>query len=402
MSIKNVKLIKGMTNKEVNTLLQGNKSKIKLIDDMYLGNKYGHNWECECGKIFKRRWNAIHQNNNIKCETCKGHRFICDTHPDISKTIICDEYTNDVNIEIVSTYSNRKFYMSCPKCGEISIEPKILYDVVRQGYSCHNCTNNISIGESMMSLMLKKINVSYTKEVIFKWSKNIETSNKKLNGNKRYDFYIEPLSMIIEIHGKQHYENSSFERTLKEERENDRIKRELALSNGIEHYITIDCRYSKLEWLKDNITNELSPYFNLDTIDFKELYLNSQKSSKIKTWELRNRGLSAKNISKELDLHISTIIRYLNDGDRLGKCNYDGKEECIHIGDNNYNSRKVICITTGEVFGTIQDASKKYKVLHQNIGACCRGLQKTCGEFEGERLKWMYYDEYESNYTNKK
>lgn len=42
-----------------------------------------------------------------------------------------------------------------------------------------------------------------------------------------------------------------------------------------------------------------------------------------------------------------------------------------------WNSKKVLCIETGEVFNSISDVYKKYNFLSQNVGACCRGIQKT-------------------------
>ena len=49
---------------------------------------------------------------------------------------------------------------------------------------------------------------------------------------------------------------------------------------------------------------------------------------------------------------------------------------------------KVKCITTGEVFGSIKEASEKYNLYHANIVACCNGRRKHCGGFE-----WKYMEE---------
>ena len=64
-----------------------------------------------------------------------------------------------------------------------------------------------------------------------------------------------------------------------------------------------------------------------------------------------------------------------------------------NCGENHPQARKIICITTGEIFDYIKQASKKYGVNHQNISKCCRGKRKSCGKHPetGEPLVWMYY-----------
>ena len=66
------------------------------------------------------------------------------------------------------------------------------------------------------------------------------------------------------------------------------------------------------------------------------------------------------------------------------KVNEDGKRP---------RNRSVICITTGEIFDTIKDAVKKYKVHSTNISQCCRGNIKHTGKLpDGTPLEWRYID----------
>ena len=65
------------------------------------------------------------------------------------------------------------------------------------------------------------------------------------------------------------------------------------------------------------------------------------------------------------------------------KANEDGKRP--------RQRRSVICITTGEVFNTIKDAVKKYKVHATNISQCCRGKVNHTGKLpDGTPLEWRY------------
>ncbi|MBR5879014.1 MAG: GIY-YIG nuclease family protein [Akkermansia sp.] len=63
--------------------------------------------------------------------------------------------------------------------------------------------------------------------------------------------------------------------------------------------------------------------------------------------------------------------------------------------EQNPNARAVICLTTGEVFGSLSAAVEKYGVRQGNLSTACKNPTRSCGKTrEGVRLKWMYYDEY--------
>ena len=64
MSIKDIKLIKGMNREEVNDLIG---KWLTLEDDVYLGAKYKHRWKCKCGNLFKRQWCDIKSDARVYC-----------------------------------------------------------------------------------------------------------------------------------------------------------------------------------------------------------------------------------------------------------------------------------------------------------------------------------------------
>lgn len=57
-------------------------------------------------------------------------------------------------------------------------------------------------------------------------------------------------------------------------------------------------------------------------------------------------------------------------------------------GRNSYNCKKVRCITTGEVFYSLNEAGEKYNINPSNITECCRGRYKTA-----KGLKWEYVED---------
>ena len=77
-----------------------------------------------------------------------------------------------------------------------------------------------------------------------------------------YDFYLPDFGVILEAHGKQHYEEGTgyFKNTLKKNKVNDAQKRKLALDHGItaERYFEINCKKSETEAIKADL---FAPHF---------------------------------------------------------------------------------------------------------------------------------------------
>ena len=64
-------------------------------------------------------------------------------------------------------------------------------------------------------------------------------------------------------------------------------------------------------------------------------------------------------------------------------------------GSKNPASKKVLCVETGDIFETLNDAAKWCGLkTHTNISNVCRGLRKYAGRhpITGEKLSWKYVD----------
>lgn len=73
MSIKDVKLIKGMNRNEVNELIS---EWILLEDDIYLDINYKHKWRCKCENIIEgRTWKNIKYNKATDCGCIKHYKM---------------------------------------------------------------------------------------------------------------------------------------------------------------------------------------------------------------------------------------------------------------------------------------------------------------------------------------
>lgn len=66
-----------------------------------------------------------------------------------------------------------------------------------------------------------------------------------------------------------------------------------------------------------------------------------------------------------------------------------------YMNSHNYSS-KIICLTTGEIFNSQTEASKKYNIRRQNISKCCNNKLQSVGEhpITKEPLQWMFYNTY--------
>ena len=70
--------------------------------------------------------------------------------------------------------------------------------------------------------------------------------------------------------------------------------------------------------------------------------------------------------------------------------------ETKRTGENNHNSKKIICCNTEEIFNTIKEAGKYFNIkAYSHIGDVCLGKRNYCGKLpDGTPLKWMYYEDY--------
>ena len=222
--------------------------------------------------------------------------------------------------------SNKKVTVTCPHCGKTKdIGIYTIYN--RKSISC-TCGDGIKYPEKFMINVLEQLDIEYIFQLTkttFDWCED-----------KRYDFYIPSLNnTIIETHGRQHYEDCTWSKA-KDVQENDRIKYELALQNGIKDgdYVVIDCRYSDAEWIKNSILNsKLNELFDLSEIDWIECGKKAQKNLVKEVCEYWNNNRqeweTTKTLAEVFGLSRGVITDYLKKGAGLGWCKYDAKEEMI-------------------------------------------------------------------------
>ena len=273
--------------------------------------------------------------------------------------------------------SSKKIFVKCPHCGRIKESvPNNIY--IKHSIQCP-CGDGISYPEKFMESVLIQLNIKYERQYKTDWSQT-----------RIYDFYLTDYDTIIETHGKQHYEESSRGRSLKEEQENDKLKEELALKNGIKNYIIIDCRESELEHIKNNILyselNKLSDLRNINWVQCEE-YALKNKVKEVCDYKKENPEISTADLAKKFGMNRSTVTKYLKSGAKLGWCGYNTKEE-MRRGSKlgaKLNSKLISQFTLdGEFIKTYPsagEAERQIGIDRNNINNCCRGKRKTAGGF---------------------
>lgn len=284
--------------------------------------------------------------------------------------------------------STSKIVMVCPHCHrEKCLSPHSISK--NNGMGCI-CGDGYSFPEKVVANILKQLGVEVATQYTPKWS-----------GGKRYDFYIPSLNMIIETHGIQHYQQSQRGRTLEDEQDNDKAKRHLALSNGVEHYIELDCSRSNHDWLKDTVLkSELTRFFNIEIINWSSIFKQSHNNIVKEVCEVLrgNPCISIKELSKLFCLTEETISKYLKQGNELGWCDYNSQNHRrrLHLLHRDDNAKEIEVYKNGEKLGfhpsamQLEEVSEELygeKFKRNGVQSVCRGERKTYKKYQFKYLE---------------
>lgn len=326
--------------------------------DEYIKLQEKIRWEChKCHNIFSATPANVLRGKG--CPYCKksgsavaiGFNDMWTTNPELAKMLL-----NSDDGYKYREHSNCYTDWVCPICNSI-IRNKRINFVCDNGLACPCCSTGISYPEKFISNMLNQLNIDFIHDRAFDWS-----------NDKRYDFYIESLSLIIETHGYQHY-SDGFYNTSKWQKQNDKYKQNLAFDNGIKLYIQLDCSKSNKEYIYNSIINsQLADIFDLTYIDWDECnYKASNNSDVVDACNLWKAHYNTKTIAQKMQLSQGTIIEYLKRGAAIGLCEYNSKE---NLG----TSKMCRCIETQKIYKKIKDTERD-GFSPVCVGNCCNGKQ---------------------------
>lgn len=310
-------------------ILEKTKVRIKNKRDTNIGcsNKKAYRVRCVIdGYEYEASENSIDSLHG--CPVCSGNIVVTGVN-DVATTHhnLVQFFKNKEDAYTHSYGSCRMAFFICPNCGN---ERKIkINNFIKKPFWCNKCSDKLSFPNKFIYGLLSGLNVEFETEKSFSW----------LTG-KRYDIYLPQYNLIIENHGSQHYEEkiNAFgrgnNRTLSKEIENDKLKMNTALSNGISNYIVLDCRRSNPDLIRNSIMKSELP----EILNFKECEVDWDKCLEFalsnvskNACDLWNSGMkNVKEIMKELHVGAPyTISRYLKFWASLGMCDYDPRREKI-------------------------------------------------------------------------
>lgn len=339
-----------------------------------------------CGNVWKVTPNSlVPQNSKTRptgCPVCS--RKTIGPPPEYLNSIWAndryrEEWTPYFDEEFMKTHAvqcDQYVEIRCPDCGKIK-RTKIS-NLAHRGFRC-SCNRKTSYPNKFVYSVLDQLGIEYESEYNRGWSKMM-----------RYDIAIPSLSLIIENHGIQHYKDGIFSnRTLEENQETDRVKKELALSNGFVNYVILDCQKAEAGWIKKSIMESKLPKL----LKFSESDVDWDKADAFacgntireicEDWEI---DFDIERISESFHISKGTAQDYLLIGHKYNWCSYDPQ----------WHFRPVFSPELNRRFGAMYSASTKYGVKCSDILCCCEGKKESAGvdPQTGLPLTWRYADDY--------
>jgi hypothetical protein len=223
-----------------------NKNNGLLPRNIFRGTCKKYYFKCDvCDHIFDMRISNITSINNLWCSFCSNSK-LCEDDCDIcynkslasynGKTINnklkidCLIIDKTINIRTIFKFSNRRFWFKCDICNN-KFNPQVCY-ITLLGTWCPICKNKTEM--KLNKWLSKNKNIkSVKREYSPKWCSTkfmyINSKKKLIEGRYqyRYDFLItfnNKNNLIIELHGRQHYEQVSIWKTPFEQQIRDKYK----------------------------------------------------------------------------------------------------------------------------------------------------------------------------------
>lgn len=266
--------------------------------------------------------------------------------------------TNVEEAKITTPYSNKKLLFKCSSKNCKYNKMTVVSSVVKHGFSCPNCSTGISYPERFMLAVNEyyKLGFDYQKS----YKKGI------------FDFINYTTKVVVEMNGKQHYDNvhvwkESYEKT----RLSDNKKREWCKENGYT-LIFINARKSEFEFIKNSI-NQCEYLPNIKIEDYDKILEIIESYSKYDVQDIINSYVINKSTTSEIatDIGVSsvTISNIL-------------KRNNIKLREG--NTRPIKCLDTDITYSSGCEAMRKTGINQRNISSACRGKRKTAGGYRWE------------------
>ena len=150
-------------------------------------------------------------------------------------------------------------------------------------------------------------------------------------------------------------------------------------------------------------------------IYIKGYYVNTENNKFLTNMTFGGEGTSGRKFSDETKMKISEShkgMHYSEERNKKiseshkgqipwnkGKKNSEEHNRKIGEAMKGKTSKKVVCITTGEIFDSMKEAGNYYNVTRSNITLCCKGIRKSAGKLNGTKLQWKHLEDYNNDFN---
>ncbi|WP_085521426.1 GIY-YIG nuclease family protein [Tuberibacillus sp. Marseille-P3662] len=142
---------------------------------------------------------------------------------------------------------------------------------------------------------------------------------------------------------------------------------------------------------KDNFLFSVIEEISIDELDKKEIEWIAHHRKTTGSYNLESGGNKNKTHSSYTKAKVSKATKEAFKRPEIANKLKEAANK--RRGKNNYNAREIICVTTGEIFETLYDASKKFKIDINAIYKCCKGIYKSAGKYtNGNPIQFAYYE----------
>ena len=316
--------------------------------------------------------------------------MIKDVHPEIL------DYLVNKNDRWLASQSSKRIEIFCPECNNIFTRQ--VMNIFNRSAVCPKCSCGRSFPNRIGSAILNYFNMDYIPEKTFDWAISE-------NGNSlKYDFFLTKFNCILELDGGQHkkfipkFHKNKFEYEKQVRR--DLLKENLALENGIEAFIRVDCADISFEEIANRIFENITKFLDNKSFTksdylliFKQCFNPIDFDGVIECFEKYH--IKPKQISDLYNVPYEKVYDILKTANALGICNYNkdyfSAETIEHMA--NENKIKILQFSlNGELlnkYDSVNDAACTTGTSRTPISMCLNGTYKMAGGFI-----WIREDEY--------
>lgn len=257
--------------------------------------------------------------NNTWCPYCKSARLCEDDDCNFcyNKSAASCEYSlywsDDRNENPPRFYCKASEYVGIFICPECNNEYKTELFNAYRGVGCNNCKDKTA----KMILDWLQIYYNFKKEKKFPWCNNSKTGRSRKS--YPFDFYLKDLNIIIELDGRQHFQQVRNWRSPEETYKIDLYKMQCALDHDISviRLVQEEVLEGKVDWkteLKENIDWCLENPATIVFIEKSQLNLYKQHYDDIDTYlfleqsiELSTEHSTELNSDQSSDLEVESV-----------------------------------------------------------------------------------------------